>query len=255
MVFDEKTARAYDDWFKSPIGRYVDTRGKKLILDLLAPKEGERLLDVGCKTGNHLLFFRRMGCNVTGLDSSSSMLEIARKKLGDRADFHSGSPEDLPFSDNEFDVVTLINCLELIENPQKAIKEAIRVSRERVFLGFLNKYSFNATQSGKSGIFPLSLYNNANFFSIWEVSNMVKGILSSTSIQWGSVIFLPLSWYTFASGIEECIPVINNPFGSFMGLTFPVVYTQRTLQDPIETSLKVGAAGGHLPGAAREMKK
>jgi ubiquinone/menaquinone biosynthesis C-methylase UbiE len=255
MVFDEKTARTYDDWFKSPIGRYVDTRGKRLILDLLAPKEGERLLDVGCKTGNHLLFFRRAGCDVTGIDSSLSMLETARKKLGNRADFHSGSPEDLPFSDNEFDVVTLINCLELVENPQKAIEEAIRVSRERVFLGFLNKYSFNATQREKSGIFPLSLYNDARFFSIREVNNIVKSVLSDTSIRWGSVIFLPLGWYTFAAGIEERIPVIKNPFGSFVGLTFPVVYTRRTLQDPIQNSLKVGAAGGHLPGAAREMKK
>ena len=249
MIFDEKTARSYDDWFKSPIGRYVDTRGKKLILDLLAPREGERLLDVGCKTGNHLMFFRRAGCDVTGIDSSLSMLEAARKKLGNRADFHSGSPEDLPFSDNEFDVVTLINCLEFVDNPQKAIEEAIRVSRERVFIGFLNKYSFIAAQA--MGIFRSSLHN----FSIWEINNMVKNVLSGTSVQWGSVIFLPLSWYPFAAGIEECIPVTKNPFGSFMGLTFPVVYTQRTLQDPIEASLKVGAAGGNLPGTAREMKQ
>jgi len=255
MVFDKNTARSCDDWLKSPIGDYVNSREKKLILTLLAPKEGEKLLDVGCKTGNNLLFLRRAGCDVTGIDSSLSMLETARKKLGDRADFYSGSPEDLPFSDNEFDVVTLINCLEFVENPQKAIEEAIRVSRERVFLGFLNKYSFNATQSVKSLIFPLSLYNEARFFSIWEVNNIVKSVLSGTSIQWGSVIFLPLNWYPFAAGIEKCIPVAKNPFGSFIGLTFPVVYTHRTLQDPIEASLKVSKAGGQLPGTAREMKK
>ena len=144
MVFNDKTAKAYEQWLKSPIGYYIDTRRKKLILDLLAPMESERLLDVGCKTGNHLLFFRREGCNVTGLDSSPPMLDTARNKLGYRADFHVGNPEDLPFSDDEFDIVTLITCLEFADNPKKVLEEAIRVSRKSVFVGFLNKYSFGA---------------------------------------------------------------------------------------------------------------
>ena len=252
MIFDEKAARSYEDWLKSPAGYYVDSREKKLILDLLAPKEGERLLDVGCKTGNHLFFLRRAGCNVTGLDSSPYMLDIARKKLGNKVDFHSGSPEDLPFSDNEFDIVTLIYCLEFVENPQKTIDEAIRVSRERVFIGFLNKYSLTTAQRKEKGIFHSSLHN----FGIGKITGMIKSKLSHTSIKWGSVIFLPLGWYPFATGLEECIPATKNPFGSFIGLTFPVTYSHITIQDPLKEALKAGAGGEQrMPGAAKGIKE
>ena len=79
MIFDKKAAQSYDDWFQTPTGLYIDRREKELILNLVAPKEGERLLDVGCGTGNHLLFFRRKGCDVTGLEPSPYMLDIARK--------------------------------------------------------------------------------------------------------------------------------------------------------------------------------
>jgi len=252
MVFNDTTAKAYEQWLKSPIGYYIDTRRKKLICDLLAPVEGERLLDVGCKTGNNLLFFRRKGCNVTGLDSSPSMIETARNKLVYRADFHVGNPEDLPFSDDEFDIVTLITCLEFADNPQNIMEEAIRVSRKSVFVGFLNKYSFGAELNTMREIFHISPHS----FNIWEMKRKIKAILPSVSFRWGSVVFLPLGWYSFATNLEERISVINNPFGSFMGLTFSVVYTQRTLMDPVESSLKVGVSGGqHIPGTAREMKQ
>ena len=85
---------------------------------------------------------------------------------------------------------------------------------------------------------------------------MIKNNLSDTSIKWGSVIFLPLGWYPFASGLEECVPVTKNPFGSFIGLTFPVIYSHMTIQDPLKEALKAGTAGEQrLPGTAKEIEK
>lgn len=43
--------------------------------------KGLRLLDIGCGPGWHLLAWRELGFDVTGLDSSASMLKIARKNL------------------------------------------------------------------------------------------------------------------------------------------------------------------------------
>ncbi|MDO8785573.1 MAG: methyltransferase domain-containing protein, partial [Syntrophales bacterium] len=137
MIFGEEVARSYDDWLTTPVGGYIDGREKELILALTLPRKGERLLDVGCGTGEHLLFFRERGCDVTGIEPSPFMLEIAKQKLGHRAEVHTGKAEDLPFSDNEFDIVTLITSLEFTDDPEKAIAEAVRVSRDRVFLGVL----------------------------------------------------------------------------------------------------------------------
>jgi len=252
MISDLEKAQSYESWLKSPMGYYVEMRVKRLILDLLTPREGETLLDAGCKTGSNLALFRRMGCNVAGIDPSPSMLEIAREKLGHRADLHRGQADDLPFSDNEFDIVTLINCLEFSRNPQKTLEEAIRVARVRVFVGTLNKFSFCATHRKLEEIFATA----PDTFSVWELKHMVKKALAGTPIRWGSIVFFPLAWYTLAANLEEQIPVTNNPFGSFLGITFPVIYTHMTEQDPLKESLKVGVPGGrHMPGTAREGKQ
>ncbi|MFA4915562.1 MAG: class I SAM-dependent methyltransferase [Syntrophales bacterium] len=238
MIFTEETAKSYEDWLHTPVGRYIDGREKELILALAMPRDGERLLDVGCGTGEHLFLFREKGCDVTGLEPSPFMLEIARQKLGNRAAFHVGKAEDLPFSDNEFDIVTLITSLEFIDDPEKAISEAIRVSRNRVLIGVLNKYSLIGVQR-RLKLFRPSVYHSARFFHIAELITMVRNQLHDVHIKWGSVVFLPYGCHKFAGAMEESIPVMKNPFGAFIGLSFPVTFMYRTVQDIIGEPFKI----------------
>lgn len=49
-IFDEWPER-YDQWFRTPIGRLVREEESKLILEMLRPGHGERILDAGCGTG------------------------------------------------------------------------------------------------------------------------------------------------------------------------------------------------------------
>jgi SAM-dependent methyltransferase len=238
-IFGEDMAGSYDNWLSTPLGQYMDTREKQLIMDLLAPRPGERLLDVGCGTGNHLLFFQERGCHVTGVEPSTAMLDVARLKLEERAELKFGFAEDLPFSDNEFDVVTMITSLEFSEDPVAALREAIRVSRDRVFLGVLNKYSILGGCRRIQGRFRASIYNDARFYSIGELLSLIGSILGPVKARWGSVIFLPEAFYSFAAGVEERIPVQKNPFGAFIGLVFSVVYQYRTLQDAIREPFKL----------------
>ncbi|MDI6776680.1 MAG: class I SAM-dependent methyltransferase [Syntrophales bacterium] len=255
MIFSEEIARSYDDWLQTPIGCYIDGREKELILALTVPRDGERLLDVGCGTGEHLLLFREKGCDVTGIEPSPFMLEVAKQKLGNRADFHKGKAEDLPFSDNEFDIVTLITSLEFADDPEKAISEAIRVSRDRVFLGVLNKYSLLGAQR-RLKLFGPSVYHSARFFHIAELTTMVRNQLRGVHIKWGSVIFLPYGCYKFARVMEESIPVMKNPFGAFVGLSFPVTFMYRTVQDIIRKPFKIKAESRYpARGIVKEMKE
>lgn len=255
VVFNEEVASGYDDWLQTPSGRYIDRREKGLMLDLVAPRGGERVLDIGCGTGDHLLLFRRKGCDVTGIDPSPHMLKRAGEKLGNRADFHLGCAEDLPFSDNEFDIVTLMTSLEFTDDPDLAIAEAIRVCRGRVFLGVLNKYSCLGLSRRIRGARRLSIYHHARFFHIGELKAMIRKHLQGIRIQWGSVIFLPEGWYNSARRFEEAIPVMKNPFGAFIGLSFPVTFTFATIQQPIREALTIAAQNRRpLPGAVREAK-
>ena len=255
MIFDEEMTRSYDDWLQTPVGGYIDGKERELILALTMPKKGERLLDVGCGTGEHLLLFRERGCDVTGIEPSPFMLEIARQKLGNRADFHLGKAEDLPFSDNEFDIVTLITTLEFADDPEKAITEAIRVSRDRVFLGVLNKCSLIGAQR-RLKLFGPSVYHSARFFHIVELTAMVRNQLHGVRIQWGSVIFLPYGWYKFAGVMEESLPVMKNPFGAFVGLSFPVTFRYKTIQDVIMKPFEIKVKSGYpVGGVVRRVKK
>ena len=234
---------------RSPAGYYMDRREKELIQHLLKPMDGERLLEVGCGAGNYLRFFRGKGCSVAGTDQSQYMLDMAREKLGDRADLCPGNCEDLPFSDNEFDIVTLIFPTRAC-NFQNTINEAIRVCRGRIFLGTINRYSPTSAYGMEKA--ALYSYGSSHTSSIPEMTRLVRSALSNTTIKWGSVIFFPPGWYPGISFFEEKIPVMKNPFGSFIGLAFPVTYNRITVQNPLGETSETKAAGGYpAPGAAR----
>ncbi len=255
MSFSEEIARSYDAWRETPAGHYIDSREKSMILDLTQPRGGERLLDVGCGTGDHLWLFRRKGCDVTGVDPSASMLDMARQKLGHKAGFYLGQAEDLPFADDEFDIVTLITSLEFTTDPVQAIHEAIRVCRGRVFIGVLNKFSCLGVTRRLSGCYRSSIYDNARFFGICELATMIRRQLAGVRIRWGSVIFLPYGWYGFAKGLEESLPVMYNPFGAFLGLSFSVTFTQVAVQEPLRELMPLESTGRQpLPGVVRVIK-
>jgi SAM-dependent methyltransferase len=256
MAFDQKAAKLWDERLKTVLGRYIFSRQKELILDLISPRASERLLGVACGTGNYLQLFREKWCSVTGIDSSAEMLEIARDKLGDSVELILGSAEDLPFSDNEFDIVTLITSLELCSNPQKALTEAIRVSRSRVFIGFLNNYSLVGSQQRLKELFGFPLTSNLRFFSHDEIKSMVAGLIGSPSTLWGSVIYFPAIVYDIFSELDELFPLRKNPFGAFAGLVFPVKYTYQAVQSPIMESYEFKAESQRAaPEAIRGMLK
>lgn len=243
-----------DDAQAKPAGRYLDGRIKSLILDLTAPRAGERLLDIGCGSGEYLGLFRYKGCDVTGIDSSSLLLDQASRRLHSRAELRVGLAEDLPFSDNEFDIVTLIAALEFTRDPSLAIAEAIRVCRGRVFIGVMNRWSMIGAQGRLPSLFPFRASEASRFFHIASLTAKIRQELPGVRIPWGSVIFLPWSGYDFATGLEERIPVMHNPFGAFLGLSFPVTFSFSTIQEMIREPLGLNPDGRRpMPGVVREL--
>lgn len=99
-------AQWYDKLFE-PINRGLRVLGLRLFL----PKEGMAILDVGCGTGLHLELYRKYRCAMYGIDSSPSMLEIAKKRLGDSAKLHLGDASEMPYEDRSFDLVIAMLAL------------------------------------------------------------------------------------------------------------------------------------------------
>ena len=108
-----RIARFYDavvEPFNASLRRYV--------AKVARPEEGMRVLEVGCGTGTNLELLAEAGCEVSGVDLSPSMMDLARQKLGDRADLRLGDAADMPFPDKSFDLV--LSFLTLHEMPTAA---------------------------------------------------------------------------------------------------------------------------------------
>jgi len=244
-VFDFKVARQYDKWYQSPQNRFVADLEDQLLLRLLEPVRGERVLDIGCGTGRHLSMFLELGLDVTGLDASPHMLDIAREKLGHRAELYHGLAEDLPFEDNSFDIATLNTTLEFVDDVQKALHEACRVANKRIFLGALNRYAIKGIERRIKGIFSESTYNRARFFSVWELKRKVRQVLGKPRLRRGTVLQLPASFRKYTQHLERWPFVHNCPFGCFIGMVVILVPRYRTQNVPIGY---VGQPTGVAPG-------
>ena len=218
MSFDVNVAAKYDQWYERPEGQYTDAQEKELFLRLVQPQRGQSLLEVGCGTGHNLEFFSELGLNVTGIDSSEPMLQMAAKRLGPNARLLLGEANRLAFDNNSFDIVVLITVLEFLPDPVGALKEAIRVSREKVYIGVLNKASILGISRRVKGRFRKSIYNRAKFYTIWEIERMSRRVLGNVSLTWESVLFFPPRWHQYCHRVDRFLSFRRSPFGAFLGI-------------------------------------
>jgi ubiquinone/menaquinone biosynthesis C-methylase UbiE len=167
QLFDDWPER-YDRWFETPVGMAVLKYETELILEMLQPSRGERLLDAGSGTGIFTREFIVQGAKVVGLDISLAMLLYAAKKAGlrqaptdhsptvaaapaafgqapaDKAPMPLRSGEKgqpvyycgvaanmatLPFADGSFDKSVSVAALEFVADERRAVAELFRVTR------------------------------------------------------------------------------------------------------------------------------
>ncbi|WP_371038873.1 MULTISPECIES: bifunctional demethylmenaquinone methyltransferase/2-methoxy-6-polyprenyl-1,4-benzoquinol methylase UbiE [unclassified Rhodosalinus] len=109
---------------------------KDAMMDWLAPRPGQRLLDVAGGTGDIAFrFLRRAGAgHATVLDLTESMLVAGRKRaeaerMADKLAWIVGDAMALPFPDASFDVYTISFGIRNVTRPEAALAEAFRVLR------------------------------------------------------------------------------------------------------------------------------
>ena len=148
QVFDDWPAK-YDRWFETPIGRLIRQYEGELILEMLKPDRGERILDVGCGTGIFTQDMISAGSHVVGLDFSLPMLQRAgRKFTGQPFAMIQGDMRVLPFGGKQFDKVVSVTAIEFIEDGESAVAELFRVARPggTIVVASLNSLSPWATR-------------------------------------------------------------------------------------------------------------
>ena len=203
---------------------------EKSLSFLLDPKPGEKALDVGCGEGNHLLLLQQFGLDVYGVDASSYMIRRARKRLGNRPNLRVENANDLPFDDNEFDVSVLINTLEFLDDPLRALREVGRVTRRRVLIVVLNRLSLYCLMSKSRSLFRKSIFNGATLYTLWEIKLLLREVFGRTPIRWqsghmdGSLL----------QKVSAHRPFSFLPFGFCLCVVVDVSYSVRTEQHPLK---------------------
>jgi demethylmenaquinone methyltransferase/2-methoxy-6-polyprenyl-1,4-benzoquinol methylase len=114
----------------------LDRRWRRLTAEL-AVREGDRVLDACCGTGDLALADLKAGAgSVVGLDFSPRMLERARRK-SDAVEWLEGDMLALPFEDASFDAVTVGFGVRNVDDLEAGLRELRRVLKPGGRLGVL----------------------------------------------------------------------------------------------------------------------
>lgn len=101
------------------------------VAESLKSAQFDSLLDVGCGTGYLIeLLKKQRKAEYHGLDISPEMLKQAKKKFDNSVFFAEGSADSLPYTDEQFDIVTCIQSFHHYPEPEKSLQEAYRVLKE-----------------------------------------------------------------------------------------------------------------------------
>jgi SAM-dependent methyltransferase len=106
----------------------VTSRGRLRAIELMAPRAGERVLDLACGPGNVSRRLVDQDLRVTGVDIAPGMLELARTDVPEAA-FVRGDLEQLPFADGSFDAAICGHGYQFVADPLRALRDARRVLR------------------------------------------------------------------------------------------------------------------------------
>lgn len=101
----------------------------RVVLDRLAPRPGETLLEIGFGGGGLIAMILESGADAIGVDPSPAMIEQAGRRFGDRALLVQGSAERLPLASAAADKACSVNSLYFWNDLQAAMAELARVIR------------------------------------------------------------------------------------------------------------------------------
>ena len=207
----ETSSEGYAQRFSGKIGEYFLDVQTCISLDFLKSYPEAKILDVG---GGHAQITAPLvhkGFNVTVTGSA----DICRNRLDrflptDSFTYYTCDILNLPFNDNEFDVVMAFRLLPHVEQWKNLISELCRVSRSMVIVdypdirsfNFLYKMLFNIKKAVEVNTRPFRLFNRREvakefvrhgfnepiykpeFFCPMVIHRVLKSVLLSRSLEW-----------------------------------------------------------------------
>lgn len=128
--------RIADDW-----ARHADTNDyynlflKPVTLERLDNVSGKRILDLGCGEGGYCRVLKKRGADVTGIDGSETLINIAKARSDSSIEFLVRNANNLDgIEANSIDIVVAATSLMDVEDYEGTVSEVRRVLKECGFL-------------------------------------------------------------------------------------------------------------------------
>ena len=149
----ETSSAAYARRFEGSVGRWFLDVQARTTLELLRPRPGSSVLDVG---GGHAQLTGPLveaGCDVTVYGSSDRCSERLQEWVrSGQARFRSGPLLQAPFPDGSFDAALAFRLLPHVDGWRELVRELCRVARHVVIVDYPTARSANAVSGALFGV-------------------------------------------------------------------------------------------------------
>jgi len=179
----------------------IDKIWRKKAIGVLKPLHPKKILDVATGTGDFAIQSLELNPDkIIGIDISDGMLEVGRKKissknLSDKIELVRGDSENIPYSQNKFDAVTVAFGVRNFENLTKGLSEIRRVLRPGGMVVIL--------EFSKPSLFPFKqLYQFYFRFILPRVGSLVSSDKAAYT-------YLPKSVEAFPDG-EDFLRILQD---------------------------------------------
>lgn len=213
---------AYARWRSTDLGAITERLEHDLILSMLPPVEGKRVLDVGCGDGELTQKLAERGADVIGADANPDMIAAAQRR--NAGTYQVADATALPFDDETFDVVTAVTVLCVCDDPKILVGEMARVLKPggRLVIGELGKWSLWALSRRLRGLANNRMWRDTRFFSTHGLAALAAGARLEVRQSRGAVYYPPLGVAArMMAPIDPAISQVCGPLGAaFIALSF-----------------------------------
>lgn len=177
---------------KNQIQKFLINNFYSSLISLTKPLNPITILDAGCGEGFTMDKLTRFGVGrkIEGVEYSKEAILLG-KKLFPNLIFKEGSAYELPYKNNSFDLVVCTEVLEHLNQPEKALSEALRTSKKYVLISVPNEPFFMLGNfiRGKN---LLHLGNDPGHINHWTIVSFLN-FLKKNGLEIKTVK-LPLPW-------------------------------------------------------------
>ena len=176
------------------------------------------VLDLGCGDGLFLKMLKDKGIEGVGLEISEIAIEKAKDRGLNVKEFDFAVTK-LPFADNSFETVVLLDVIEHLYQPEKVLKEAHRVSKRYLVIGVPNFNSLPARLQMLMGKIPeANKHKQGHVY--WFSYPIIKNLLKKT----GFLIeeMKVNSFFSWAPGIKTLMLFLAKIRPSIFALNFSI---------------------------------